>query len=185
MNWTSLNPLVHDGTSYGQKDEEFRRFVDLPEHVAPTVLELAMGAGKTRRPPWGLLKRKGWQVVDAETTCPDLDSFRRYVATSFAEWTVAKNGYVRGQVGWFSGRSACYLAAGRPVVVQDTGFGSILPVGEGILAFRTLEEAFEDIQAVKGNYRRHSAAARKIAEEYFDSSKVLGRLIEISMDGRD
>jgi len=184
MNWTSLNPLTHEGIAYGQKDEEFRKFIDLPERVAPTTLELAMGPGKTRAPPWGLLQRKGWRVVDAEATCPDPDSFRTYVSSSLGEWTVAKNGYVRGQVGWFSGRSACYLAAGRPVIVQDTGFGGVLPVGEGLFAFSTLEEAVEGIQAVRADYDRHSDAARQLAVDYFDSSKVLSRLIDASMNGR-
>jgi glycosyltransferase involved in cell wall biosynthesis len=107
-----------------------------------------------------------------------VDSYRRYVQTSKAEWSVAKNGYVRGQAGWFSCRSACYLAAGRPVVVQDTGFGAALPVGEGILPFRTLEDAAEAIRAVEGDYVRHAKAARAIAEEYFDSDRVLSRLLE-------
>jgi len=91
---------------------------------------------------------------------------------------VAKNGYVRGQAGWFSCRSACYLAAGRPVVVQDTGFGAVLPVGEGILTFGTMEEAAAAIREVENDYGRHAKAARAIAEEYFDSDKVLPRLID-------
>jgi len=181
MNWTSMNPLCHGGVSYGQKDDEFQHFMNLPERVAPTIIEIAMGPGKTRKPPMELLRRKGWQVVNAEAVCADLESFRHYVCTSLGEWTVAKNGYVRGQVGWFSGRSACYLAAGRPVVVQDTGFRGILPVGEGILAFKTVEEAAEGLRAVRDSYDKHSAAARHIAEEYFDSKKVLSRLVDAAM----
>src|SRR5262249_28017689 len=98
--------------------------------------------------------------------------------------SVAKNGYVRGEAGWFSCRSSCYLAAGRPVVVQDTGFGAVLPVGEGILNFRTMEEAEAAIREVEGDYPRHAKAARAIAEEYFDSDKVLTRLIEDSLGTR-
>jgi hypothetical protein len=116
--------------------------------------------------------------VDPYNVCRDLDSYRSYIESSMGEWSVAKTGYVRAKTGWFSERSACYLAAGRPVVVEDTGFSSVLPVGEGILPFTTLEEAAAGIEDVTADYRRHSSAARSIAAEYFDSGKVLGRLVE-------
>ncbi len=139
-----------------------------------------MGHGKTRRGPRDLLEHRGWRVVDAGDVCRDLDGYRAYIETSKAEWTVAKQGYVVGQSGWFSGRSACYLAAGRSVVVQDTGFSPVIPVGEGVLAFRTVEEAIEGIREVETGYARHSEAARSVAEQYFDSEKVLGRLLEVA-----
>ena len=107
-------------------------------------------------------------------------SYRRYIQSSKGEWSIAKNGYVRAESGWFSGRSACYLAAGRPVIVQDTGFGQVLQVGEGILSFKTLDAAEAGIREVEGNYNRHAKAARKIAEAYFNSDKVLNRLLEIA-----
>jgi hypothetical protein len=157
------------------------RFLELPASVAPTILEIAVNTGKTRRTPRNLLSHKGWHVVDPMKVCPDLDSYRQYIESSKAEWSVAKNGYVLGQAGWFSCRSACYLAAGRPVVVQDTGFGSVLPVGQGILSFATLEEAVCGIQEVEVSYESHAKAARAIAEAYFDSNKVLTRLIDIAL----
>jgi hypothetical protein len=178
MNWTSHNPVEYAGVSYGQKDQEFRAYVDLPKRVAPTVLELALGSGRNEHPPRHLLEHKGWRLVNPAEVCPDLDAFRAYTQSSKAEWGVAKNGYVRGQSGWFSERSARYLAAGRPVVVQDTGFSHVLPVGEGILPFTTPDEAVAGIRAVEANYDRHSRAARAIAEEWFDSDKILSRLIE-------
>jgi hypothetical protein len=177
MNWTSYKPVVYNGQTYAQKDVEFQRFVELPNRVAPTVLEIAVNEGKTRHPPRTLLSHKGWRVVDPEVVCPDLDSYRGYIQSSQAEWSVAKNGYVVGQPGWFSCRSACYLASGRPVVVQDTGFGAVLPVGEGLLSFTNLEQAIAAIRAVETNYALHANAARGIAEAYFDSDKVLARLI--------
>ena len=180
MNWTSHNDVVYNGQTYSQKDVEFKRFLELPSRVAPTVLEIAANIGKTRRTPHDLLAYKGWRVVDPEKVCPDLDSYRKYIETSKAEWSVAKNGYVLGQPGWFSCRSACYLAAGRPVVVQDTGFSSVLPVGEGILPFRTMEEAANGIREVETNYDKHAKAARAIAEEYFDSDRVLTHMIDIA-----
>jgi hypothetical protein len=183
MNWTSYNPVEYQGRTYGQKDVEFRRFLDLPGRVTPTVLEIAVNTGKTRRTPHALLRHKGWRVVDPAVVCPDLDSYRRYIESSKAEWSVTKNGYVVGQAGWFSCRSACYLAAGRPVVVQDSGFGAVLPVGEGLLSFTNMEEAVAAIQEVEAHYARHAEAARALAETYFDANTVLTRLIDAAWGG--
>ena len=200
MSWTSYRPLRYRGVTYGQKDVELKRFLDLPTRVRPLPIEIALGG--TRHVEWetdegasvppatgqlaygrewtarDLLTHKGWRIVDAATACGDLDTYRRYIQTSRAEWSVAKGGYVRGQSGWFSCRSACYLAAGRPVVVQDTGFGRVLPVGDGILPFQTLDEAIDAIREVCGNYARHARAARTIAAECFDSDRVLTRLVQ-------
>jgi len=114
--------------------------------------------------------------------CRDYISYRRYIQSSKGEWSIAKNGYVEAKSGWFSGRSACYLAAGRPVIVQDTGFGQVLPTGEGVLSFKTIDEAEAGIRELEGNYNRHAKAAHKIAEAYFDSDKVLNRLLQIAMN---
>jgi hypothetical protein len=177
MNWTSYKPIEHEGRAYGQKDMEFMRFIDLPTAVDP-VLEIAVNEGKTRVTPREFLAHRGWRVVDPDVMCPDLESYREYIQGSAAEWSVAKNGYVEGKPGWFSCRSACYLAAGRPVVVQDTGFEGILPTGEGLLSFRTIEEAAEGIREVAGDYERHGRAAREIAGEFFEARQVLGSLLE-------
>lgn len=198
MSWTSYRPLEYNGVIFGQKDLEFRKFLDLPRRAGP--LEVALGhtehvnwtssndnlapaardllAGDPGMPARTLLGKMGWQVVNAGQACGALDSYRDYIRTSKAEWSVAKNGYVQAQAGWFSCRSACYLAAGRPVVVQDTGFGDVIPTGEGVMAFRNLEEAAAAIHEVRGNYARHSRAARDIADAYFRSDRVLARLIE-------
>ena len=184
MNWTSYKPVVYGDRSYGQKDLEFARFQELPRLIAPTALEIAVNAGKTRRTPRHLLARKGWRVVDPAEVCPDLESYRDYIESSKAEWSVAKNGYVVGRPGWFSCRSACYLAAGRPVAVQDTGFGAVLPTGEGLLAFSTVEEAVTSIKEIEANYERHAKAAREIAAGYFDATRVLTHLVEEAMNGR-
>lgn len=206
MSWTSYQPLIFDGCTYGQKDVELRRFLELPDRVPPGLLEVAMGrlhhisweseertlppraaALVHTHPNWtpaDLLEYMGWRVTDPLGACGNLDSYRDYIESSKGEWSVAKNGYVRGRTGWFSCRSACYLAAGRPVVVQDTGFSEVLPVGEGLLAFSTIDEAAAGIRAVEGDYQRHAKAARAVAEEYFDSRKVLGRLIADAMAAR-
>jgi hypothetical protein len=178
MNWTSYKPVVHDGKEYGQKNVEFMRFIDLPSAVAPAVLELAVNAGKIESTPRDLLARKGWRLADPGVVCPEAGSYQAYIESSAAEWTVAKHGYVAGRSGWFSCRSACYLAAGRPVVVQDTGFSDVLPAGEGIVPFTTPEEAAEGIRSVRRDYDRHSRAARELAAEYFAAERVLPRLLE-------
>jgi hypothetical protein len=183
MNWTSYKSETYGGRTYGHKDVEFLRFLELPLLVAAAALEVATAPGRTRHAPHRLLAEKGWRVVDAAQACPDLDSYRAYIESSRAEWSVAKNAYVQGRSGWFSERSACYLAAGRPVVVQDTGFSTVLPVGEGIVPFTTLEGAVAAIREVEADYPRHAKAARAIAEEYFDSAKVLTRLLEEAFQG--
>jgi hypothetical protein len=189
MSWTSYRPLRFRGALYGQKDVEFSRYATLAGQVSGVRLEVALGSLRHREwqsSPWpeeptGLLRRLGWKLVDAQRTCGGLDSYRNYIRSSKAEWSVAKNGYVVGQAGWFSCRSACYLAAGRPVIVQDTGFSPGVPTGEGIVTFSSVPEAAAGIAQVEADYNHHSKAARAIAHEYFDSSKVLGRLVEEAM----
>ena len=203
MNWASYKPLRYSRHFYGQKDVEFQRFIELPRKVNPTAIEVALSktqhlnwqtdarslpptalefvCSQAKWTPSDLLAHMGWRVVDPLQVCPDLDSYREYIESSKAEWSVAKNGYVLGRPGWFSCRSACYLAAGRPVVVQETGFSKVLPVGAGLLPFTTMEEAAAAVHEVNGNYAQHAKAARAIAEEYFDSSKVLTRLIDEAM----
>ncbi len=181
MNWSSYNDVEYQGRRYGQKDVEFRRFLDLPGRVA-VPLEVAMASGKNARPPYELLRHRGWSIVDPSSVCPDLDSYMTYLQTSRAEWSVAKNGYVAGRSGWFSCRSACYLAAGRPVIAQDTGFSAVIPTGEGLFAFDTADEAVNAVAQLEADYARHSRAALVLAREFFDSDRVLESLIERALD---
>ena len=155
------------------KDENFLRLLDLPRHT-PQPLRLAM------RPPAEVearLRAAGWDLVDPGATSRDLDGYRDFIRRSRGEITVAKDIYVRPRSGWFSDRSVCYLAAGRPVVTQDTGFGRFLPTGEGLLAFSTLDEAVDAVARINADYPRHAAGARRIAEECFGAARVLGRLL--------
>ena len=178
MNWTSYKPIEVGDLRLGQKDEELTRFLELPAAVSPERLELAVAAGKTRRTPRSLLARRGWSLVDPDAVCGSLDDYRRYLAASTAECSVAKGGYVAARTGWFSCRSACYLAAGRPVVVQETGFSSVIPSGEGVVAFSTFPEAVEAVREVSARYRRHARAARELAAAYFDSDRVPTALVD-------
>ena len=180
MNWTSYKPIVFEGRAYGQKDVEMKRFMELPS-TSEVPLELAVSPGKTRGVPRGLLERHGWGLVDPMQVCATADDYRDYIQGSMAEWSVAKGGYVTGRSGWFSCRTACYLAAGRPAVVQDTGFSAVLPTGRGVISFATSTEASEGIAAVVADYRAHSTAAREVAREYFDARVVLADLVDRSM----
>jgi hypothetical protein len=197
MNWTSYKPLMHADRLFGQKDTQFLRYLDLPRRV-PAALEVALGQHVhtewqsnekmmarhpgSARPVPQILQEAGWRVADAIQACGNLDSYRDYIEGSMGEWSVAKHGYVSGQPGWFSCRSACYLAAGKPVILENTGFDRVLPVGEGILSFRNVEEAAAAIEEVQAHYARHAATARDIAETWFDSRKVLSALIERAMN---
>ena len=176
MNWTSYKPVRHDGREYGQKDVEMMKFIELPSRVEVPI-ELAINAGKTKRTPKELLAHRGWILADPDIVGGDVETYRHYLQESLGEWTVAKNGYVQGQPGWFSCRSACYLAAGRPVITQDTGFSEIFPIGQGLLTYSTAEESARAIASVVDDYDGHSRAARQIAGEYFDSDRVLNDLL--------
>jgi hypothetical protein len=153
------------------KDREFRRFQSLPS-LSSMPLELALGSiGEDEKAE---LRDDGWNVVES---IGDPREYRDYIVDSAGEFTVAKEQYVAPRSGWFSDRSACYLAAGRPVVTQDTGFGKFVPTGEGLFAYSTAEEAAAAIEEIAGHYERHSAAAREIAREYFDAQRLLEEML--------
>ena len=179
MNWTAAPPLRYDGEEWGQKDLEFRRFVKLPDH-APNV-RLAVGVGQTGGAgdpfPAAEARAAGWDVLDPQTCAPDWRAYRSFIEDSRGEFSVAKETYVKARTGWFSCRSACYLAAGRAVVTQDTGWAKYVPAGEGLLAFDDIESAADALAQVEADPVRHSRAARAIAEEYFDSARVLPTLL--------
>jgi hypothetical protein len=124
-----------------------------------------------------MLRARGWRLVDAPEFSIDPWRYRDYVQPSQGEFTVARDLHVRLKSGWFSERSACYLAAGRPVVTQDTGFGRVLPTGEGLFSFNTMDEVLAAFEAINSDYGKHSRAAAAIANEYFDASRVLGKLL--------
>jgi hypothetical protein len=160
------------GVTYTGKSGEFLHFIDLPR-VAALPLEIAISGG----PPRDKLLKAGWSLLDGYQISRDPASYRAYLANSFGEWSVAKNAYVRSRSGWFSCRTACYLALGVPAIVQDTGFGCALPTGEGILKFSTVDQAQSAIESIVADPQRHAQAAADIVDEYFDSTKVLNRLI--------
>jgi hypothetical protein len=177
MNWSSYAPKEYAGESYGQKDGEFLRFLDLPGATGERFV-LGMGQGVGRRRPTQLLSGAGWCIVEPDEHLPDYLTYRDFLAGSKAEWSVAKGGYVKSRSGWFSCRSACYLALGKPVVVQDTGWSSHLPSGDGALAFTTFEEAVRAIHHVRDNYPHHQQAARAYARKHFHAPDVCSQLLD-------
>jgi hypothetical protein len=172
-----FGPVEFEGMTYGLRAHEFRRFAELPRHCdAPFEIALDIDpadAGDAER-----LRAGGWALADPAAVAADLDTYRSYLQGSLAEISIAKGMYVQSHGGWFSDRSACYLASGKPVLAQDTGFGEHLPVGEGLLSFDDMEGAVVGAEAILAAPERHARAAREIAEEHFDSRKVLPALLE-------
>jgi hypothetical protein len=168
---------VFAGQTYSwSKHHEFMKMIDLPRRVVGQPFELALSSYTPADA--AMLEANGWRVRHALDFSMDADAYRRYVVESRGEFTVAKDQNVRLRSGWFSDRSATYLAAGRPVVTQDTAFGNVLPTGEGLFAFTTADEAAAAVEAINSDYPRHRSAASAIAREYFGHDVVLGRLLE-------
>ena len=164
---------VIDGRRFVGKSVEFERFIDLPAH-SPLPMEIAMSGPA----PIQRLQECGWRIRPAYPVSRDPSVYRQYLANSFAEWSVAKQAYVDSRSGWFSCRSASYLALGVPVIVQDTGFSDCLGDGLGVVPFKTLQEAEAGIRSVVEDYQRHCVAAQGLAAEVFDHRKVLPALLE-------
>lgn len=177
MLWESYGRITYGGRVFGLKAESFTPYLDFPRHAAADF-ELAVGSPSA---PGEYLASEGWHVVDPRIPTATPWAYREYVRRSKAEFAVAKDAYVATNSGWFSERSACYLASGRPVVVQDTGFSDWLAVGDGVLSFRSPEEAAAAVADVNARYDHHCAWARRVAEEVFDSARVLGSLLERAM----
>jgi hypothetical protein len=173
----SLGRVEWQGRSFGVKAHEFRKFLRLPE-LAPGAFEIALDIHPGDERDRSLLEGHGWTLTDPTLLARDPDSFRRYVNGSWAEFSVAQSIYVETRCGWFSDRTTRYLAAGKPALVQGTGFSDHLPVGEGLMAFESLDEAVAGAESIAADYGKHSRAARAIADEYFDSDKVLTRFLD-------
>ena len=191
-NWRQAGKdLEWNGERYTwSKHHEFLKFIDLPKRASqPIELALSQAIGaKTKEDSLAnlseedaaavrLLTSHGWQIANAVSLSKNIATYREYILRSRGEFTVAKDQNVRLRSGWFSDRSACYLAAGRPVITQDTAFGKFLPTGEGLFAFRTMDEILTAFEAINSDYPRHSRAARAIAEAYFKAETVLAKLV--------
>ncbi len=175
--WRSYGSIHHEGVHYGQKAHSLRPLIDLPRR-APARFALALAVHPDETKDLAALEENGWTLLDPATVAATPDDYRRFVQGSWAEFGLTKSGYVVSGSGWFSDRSACYLASGRPVIAQDTGFGRRLPTGAGLFAFSTADDVIAAIEELEGDYERHRAAARAVAVEHLESDRVLGELLE-------
>ena len=183
--WRGPNgPVEYRGRTYGLRVHEFRRFVEVPAACPGTRFELALDIHPADANDADRLRQNGWHVVAPAAVAGTPDAYRDYVAASKAEFMVPKQMYVATHSGLLSDRSAYYLASGRPVLARDTGFSHHYPTGDGLLAFATPEEAAAGVERINADYERHCRAARELAAEFFDSDKVLARLLDRLGAGR-
>lgn len=158
---------------YWTKDREFEKYLDLPER-RPVPFELAVGVDdETRR----RLTGHGWRLRGSIDLSASVTNYRDYIQRSRGEFTVARDQYVRPRTGWFSDRTACYLAAGRPVITEDTGFGKFIPTGRGLFAFNNIDDVLAAVDAIATDYDAQCRAASDIADEYFSCERVVGSLM--------
>lgn len=172
-----FGPVEYDGEVYGLRVHEFRRFLTLPRDTG-AEFRVALDIDEVETRDLTALDENEWMRIDPRAVARTPADYRRWIQGSAAEFLVAKNMYVATRGGWFSDRSACYLASGRPVLAQDTGLADLYPVGEGLVTFTDRDEAVDGAHDIARNWTRHSAAARRVAEECFDSDRVLRRLLD-------
>ena len=173
MQWDSYKSQEYKGKVYGMKSASFDAYLDLPSKVQD-MFELALGSHGA---PKQKLEEAGWKITDPLAVTLTTETYQQFIYNSKGEWSVAKQGYVATNSGWFSERSAVYMSSGRPVIVQDTGFSHFLETGKGLFAFSSLGEAIESINRANTDYYFHCKQARLVAEEYFAAGKVLQTLL--------
>jgi hypothetical protein len=176
-NWRGYGSVEQDGIHYGQRVHSMRKFMELPRRT-DARFRLALAIHPDERRDLEALAANGWELVDPVEAAGTPERYQRFIRESTAELGIAKSGYVLSRSGWFSDRSACYLASGRPVLAQETGFSRFLPTGEGLLSFETIDDAAAGVDAIRGAYARHARRARALAEDLFDSDRVLGSLLD-------
>jgi hypothetical protein len=175
--WRGYGSITYRGVHYGQRAHAMRSLFGLPA-MTSTPLLMALAIHENERDDLRALRQQGWNLVDPERVASTPRAYRSFVRGSWAELGVAKLGYAASRCGWFSDRSVCYLASGRPVVAQETGFSEWLPTGSGLFSYSTPEQAAAALDEVAADYPRHRRAARALAEDVFDSDRVLSRLLE-------
>jgi len=176
MRWQGFREATYNGVSYGQRDKEFPNFLELPERIEQKFRIAQMGIEPK------VLENHGWEVVPGEVISKTPAGYREFIQNSRAEFSVPKNGYVKMRGGWFSDRSVCYLASGRPVLIEDTGLSEWLGISDGVITFRNPAEALVGVDKINANYEHHRRAARETAERLFSTDRVLPELLEAAMD---
>lgn len=175
-NWRSYGSVEYEGQFYGQKAHSLRRFICLPAHTS-AKFSLALAIHPDEMNDLNALRDHGWQLLNPANVTATPSAYHAFVQGSKAEFGIAKDGYVAARCGWFSDRSVCYLASGRPVIAQETGFSEFLPTGSGLFAFETVDDVLDAIDRLNHDYGLHQKTARTIATEYFDSTLVLGEFL--------
>lgn len=175
--WSAYSDLCYAGEWYGGKSTEFARFAELPKKSGQEC-EVAARQHDHDQDGMRLLHDGEWKVTEA-SRITDLDNYQRYIAGSRAEIGIAKNSYVKGRSGWFSDRASHYLASGKPVLAQGTGFERHVPTGQGLLAFNTMAEAVDGVASINADYASHCRAARRFAADYLDYTKILPRMLDV------
>ena len=174
MHWAAGEDLEFEGRTYGHKNRAFEKFIDLPRR-ANGSFRLAVGGGSA---PKKRLAHFGWNLVSPLRHTQRIGDYRAFIGGSSTDLGVAKNAYVTSRSGWFSDRSTCFLASGRPILHQDTGCGDWLPVDKGVLLFSDMDSLLEALKSLRTDYEQHARAARSIAEEYFEASAVLEKMLQ-------
>jgi hypothetical protein len=174
--WRAYGSIEHEGVHYGQKAHSLRPLLGLPRRSGARF-RLALGIHSEEQRDLAAMRSQGWELLNPAIVAASPDAYADFVRGSWAEFALAKSGYAASACGWFSDRSVCYLASGRPVLALDTGFGHALPTGEGLIAFSDFDGAVAGVEALRSRYPRHRRAAREIAKEHFDSDLVLPRLL--------
>jgi hypothetical protein len=175
MRWQGFREVKHAGIAYGQRDQEFPQYLDLPRATSQKFLIAQMGV----KPE--MLTARGWETAPGEVISRTPSSYREFIQRSRAEFSVPKHGYVKMRGGWFSDRSVCYLASGRPVLMEDTGLQDWLPVGEGLVTFSDPTGAAAAVERINADYDRHCRASRRLAEEVFSTQQILPRFLDAAM----
>lgn len=178
MNWTERPDFIYDNETWGQKNKEFMKFLELPA-TSKRKFEIIINRPKDAETAQSMsnLTACGWDILSPDQLISDKENYKNFVQSSFAEFSITKETYIKSKSGWFSGRSAVYLASGKPVLTQDTQWSKYIPAGEGVLTISDLETASQAVAEVTANYEKHSKAARAIAHEYFDSGKILSDIL--------
>ena len=180
MNWSGRKKLIFENEEWGQKDVEFEKFKEVPSYVRDVNFEVVINRPLNKESQFNIneYERLGWKILDPREFVNNSSDYRNFILNSTAEFAVAKETYVKSNSGWFSCRSACYLAAGKPVITQETQWSKYIPSGNGLFAFTDVESAIEAINKVKLDIKLQSIKAKEIAHDYFDSNIVLKKMLE-------
>ena len=180
MNWSGRKKLIFENEEWGQKDVEFEKFKEIPNRIKDMDFEMVINRPLNKESQFNLNEYLdlGWKILDPHAFVSNTEAYRKFIYNSTAEFGVAKETYVKSNSGWFSCRSACYLAAGRPVITQETQWSKFIPSGEGLFAFTDVESAVDAIKTVRSGIKKQSMKAKEIAGEYFDSNIVLAKMLD-------